>query len=534
MFKRRFIVCSLAVFALLVPTTSWTLLASSSEPAASTGPDPVSGVLGLVNTLVGGLLGSPTTVVAAPAGPPVTPPAQICGNASILNGPATAPAGAVTVRPGQSLFSVTQASPAGTTFWLAAGVHDLAANGMYGQVQPKDGDTYIGAPGAVFDGKSVNDYAFTGRAVDVTIRYLTIRNFVAPGDEGVVNHDFGTGWVVEHNTVTTNGGAGVMVGTGNRLAYNCLADNSQYGFQVFGANVAIDHNEVARNNTYDYEKKIPGCGCSGGSKFWGAGPARVTANYVHDNNGVGFWADTNTVGVLFDGNYISGNSAHGIVYETSYNARITNNTFLRNAIAEGQTFQSRGDPFPIGAIYISESGGDARVNGGTYADMEISGNSFRDNWAGVVLWENADRYCGSPANSSTGTCTLVNPKANLATCVAGTINAQPYMSDCRWKTQNVTIQNNDFAMDKAAIGCTTGLCGLQGLFSNYGTVPAWSPYKGRVVQDAITFHQNIRFSANRYVGDWRFTAYEAVGKVLTLGQWQAAPYNQDAAATISP
>ena len=30
------------------------------------------------------------------------------------------------------------------------------------------------------------------------------------------------------------------------------------------------------------------------------------------------------------------------------------------------------------------------------------------NWSGVVLWENADRFCGSPNNTSTGYCTLVN------------------------------------------------------------------------------------------------------------------------------
>ena len=34
-----------------------------------------------------------------------------------------------------------------------------------------------------------------------------------------------------------------------------------------------------------------------------------------------------------------------------------------------------------------------------------------DNWAGVVAWENADRFAGSPANTSTGNTTLVNPRS---------------------------------------------------------------------------------------------------------------------------
>ncbi|MDQ6727870.1 MAG: right-handed parallel beta-helix repeat-containing protein, partial [Actinomycetota bacterium] len=46
---------------------------------------------------------------------PVTPPAQVCGNAAILTGPASAPAGAVVVNPGQNLYDATQASPPGTT-----------------------------------------------------------------------------------------------------------------------------------------------------------------------------------------------------------------------------------------------------------------------------------------------------------------------------------------------------------------------------------------------------------------------------------
>lgn len=423
---------------------------------------------------------------------------------------------------------MTIASPEGTAFWLAPGTHVLPAQ-MFGQVIPKNGDTYIGGPGAVLDGRGVNRYAFTQHAVNVTIRYLTIQNFVAPAGEGVVNHDAGRAWVIEHNTVQSNGGAGVILGDDNVLAGNCLADNGQYGFQGFGKNMVIDRNEVARNDSFDYETKSPGCGCSGGAKFWNAGPASVTNNYVHDNLNVGLWADTNNVGLLFQGNYISGNRSHGIMYEASYNARIENNTFARNAITQGQEFQSRNDPFPVGAIYVSESGGDGRVNGGVYQTFEISANLFLDNWSGVVLWENADRFCGSPANSSTGYCTL-GGAATLTTCIPGLITAPPFYSDCRWKTQNVSVKGNDFRVDRAAIGCTTDLCATQGVLSNYGTYPSWSPYQGRAIQDAIVFSQNNRFSANHYTGGWTFTAYET-GRHLTWSQWTTAPYSQDPAGT---
>ncbi len=118
----------------------------------------------------------------------------------------------------------------------------------------------------------------------------------------------------------------------------------------------------------------------------------------------------------------------------------------------------------------------------------------------------------------------------MTTCAPGIINNQPYYSDCRWKTQNVLVHKNDFHLDKAAIGCTGTPCGQQGLISNYGTYPDWSPYKGRVVQHAITFNQNNRFANNRYSGDWRFAAYEP-GRLLNLATWQASPYGQDAGST---
>ena len=483
-----------------------------------------------------------TTTTPPPSGSGTKPAGAVCGDASILNGPTTAPAGAVVVPPGENLYNANQANPAGTTFYLLAGTHTLVAN-MFGQVIPKDGNSYIGAPGAIFDGQGINRYAFTQKAANVTVKHLTVTGFVAPGDEGVVNHDYATGWVIERNTIAKNNGAGVMLGDDNRMTYNCLADNGQYGFQGFGKNLTIDRNEVARNNTYDWETKTGGCGCSGGSKFWDAGPGTVTNNWVHDNDNVGLWWDNNNREFLVEGNTIEGNRGHGIEYETSYNVVIRNNVIRRNAIPQGQSFQSRNDPFPIGSIYLSEAGGDARL--GAYPTVEVSNNRFEENWGGIVAWENADRFGhDNSANTSKGFTTLaIDPtgtwqSSEMWKCgdpsTGGLINNGPYKTDCRWRTVNLNITGNTFAAaDKAAIGCTTHLCNQHGLFSNYGTTPSWSPFLGRTVQDAITFKQNNRWRSNTYIGDWRFVAYEATGPTLSLDQWRAAPYNQDAGSTLN-
>ena len=478
-----------------------------------------------------------TSVPPAPNGSwPSSPPAKICGNTSLLSGPATAPAGAILVPAGNN--SSLDLGGAGKTYWFAPGVHTLGT-GQYDQIIPSDNSTYIGGPGAILDGQSKNQYAFTQHARNVTIKYLTIRNFVAPMNEGTVNHDSGENWTMQYNSVINNGGAGIFLGAGNVGFYNCLKDNSQYGFQAYGAdggesNIVLDHNEIVGNNTGDWESKVDGCGCTGGGKFWDVRNVRVTSNYVHDNKSVGLWADTNDNNFLFEGNWIENNDGHAIFWEISYNAAIRNNVIRRNLVAVGpERIQSK-DNFPDAAIYISESGGDARVPYDLVGSptIDIANNLIEDNYNGVTLWENADRFCGSPANTSTGYCTLVNPSvATISTCNSTNISKSPYYSDCRWKTQNVKVHHNTFKMDRANFfNCSTSMCGRNAVFSNYGTYPSWSPYKADTISKAITYNQGNAFSNNTYAGTWNFTVLDT-GNLVSASAWRAAPYNQDTGST---
>ena len=469
----------------------------------------------------------PNTVTSAA---PTTPPALVCGNASLLSGPTQPPAGAVVVTPSEDLNSVTQAQPPGTTFWLAPGVYTLGT-GQYNQVIPQSNDSYIGAPGAVIDGQHDNLYAFTQQAQNVTIEYLTIQNFGQPGDnnnEGVVNHDSGQGWLISHDTIQHDAGAGVMLGSNDVLSFNCLTSNGQYGFSAYSpqgvSSLTVEHNEISFNNTDNWEVRQPGCGCSGGGKFWDTSGATVTDNYVHDNLSVGLWADTNNTGFDIEGNYIANNYAEGVIYEISYNARIADNTFIRNALGQGPNNPG----FPTAALYLSESGSDSRVPGPYGTTFEITGNTFTDNWAGVVLWESADRFCNSPANTS-HVCTLVDPSvATLTSCNSVNIALQPYYGDCRWKTQNVSVDHNTFNFDPAAIGTTctaANNCGLQGLFSQWGTYPSWSPYQGPVIENAIATSQNDHFADNAYQGPWMFMVHDQ-GSVVPFSTWQTT-WKQD-------
>lgn len=470
-----------------------------------------------------------------PTSLPGTVPAPICGSRG-LEGPSVPPPGAKVVRH-QNLGDLARSSPKGRVFWLAPGVHHLGS-GRYSQVMPKDRQVFIGAPGAVIDGQHTNLYAFTGTARRVKIRHLTITNFGSPGDNngaGVVNHDSGHRWLIAHSTITRNAGAGVFLGTHTRVVSSCLSHNGEYGFQSFSMHgphdVVLRHNEIAHNNTDDWESIQPGCGCSGGGKFWNTDGATVTDNWVHHNRGVGLWADTNDRGFLFKGNYISDNDAEGILYEISYNARIVHNTFVRNAITEGPSSPG----FPFAAIYISESGSDPRVHTPFRHRFVISRNRFIDNWAGVMAWENPDRFAGSPYNSSTGFSTLVSPKvATVRHCSdPSLIGTKPYVDDCRWKTKNLRVTHNRFRMDRSHIpGCTADAgCGWNGLVSNYGTVPSWSPYQGYVVPRHISFSQHNRWRRNHYVGSWRWVAY-TLGNPVSWHRWRHR-FSQDRFSTRS-
>ena len=112
-----------------------------------------------------------------------------------------------------------------------------SVSGEFAQIIPKNNDAFVGAPGAILDGRDQNAYTFTQHATGVKIEFLEIRHFVSPLDQGVVNHDAGTGWGMAHNYMHDNGGAAMFLGDRNTAQYNCLDHNSQYGFQIFGDTV---------------------------------------------------------------------------------------------------------------------------------------------------------------------------------------------------------------------------------------------------------------------------------------------------------
>jgi len=58
----------------------------------------------------------------------------------------------ITVKPGTDIQALIEASPPGTTYLIQPGVHRLQS------IQPRDGDIFEGAPGAILNGAQVLDH----------------------------------------------------------------------------------------------------------------------------------------------------------------------------------------------------------------------------------------------------------------------------------------------------------------------------------------------------------------------------------------
>ena len=365
---------------------------------------------------------------------------------------------------------------------------------------------------------------------------------MAGGGEAVVGQGNHNGWTIQDDLIQDNpDGAGVMIESNDVVRDNCLQLNGEYGFNGGGAapadNAVLTDNDIYDNNNahaFDFptSTSVNQCGCSGGGKWWDSLDDTTTDNYIHENQGVGVWADTDNAGDNISNNYISDSYSSAIAYEISYNANISKNTLVGNSWGDVQDNNS--PSFPAATIYISNSGGDTRVASNYSGSIDIWGNNLSQNWGGIVLYQDSNRICGFSAD---GTCTLVNPSVyTLASCKANitassTPNQNPdYYDNCQWKTQNVSVARNVISFNpstlsnvesRAADTCASAnsnddtLCGFIGLFSYYGSV---APFKGTEQDTAISDNQNNVFSDDTYTGPIGFDGFNQ-SNVVTWAQW---------------
>lgn len=249
------------------------------------------------------------------------------------------PADAVRIAPGTSIQDVVNAHGEGATFLLEAGVHRLQ------QVKPKNGQAFIGAPGAIMSGARVltdwqrdgNTWSVGGQSQEgrvhgdcesgfsrcnrpeelfidnVRMRHVGSRDAVGPGtwhfDYGADRIHIGDdpGGKLVETSVTEKAFYGQVSGvTVTGLVIEKYANPAQLGAidtrenpsgSSNGSDWFIANNEVRNNH---------GVGIKSTDR------ARVTGNYVHHNGQLGLGGDG--PGMLIENNEIAYNNAAGYAY----------------------------------------------------------------------------------------------------------------------------------------------------------------------------------------------------------------------------
>jgi parallel beta-helix repeat protein len=243
---------------------------------------------------------------------------------------ATAPTG-TTISPGQSIQAAVNAYPGGTTFTLKAGVHRLQS------IQPKAGDTFVGATGAILSGarlltsftRSGSYYVASGQTQQGVADGVCLPQ--APGcryPEELYIDDSRLTRVTSLSQVTVGKwyfdyGADKVYftdsPTGRRVEISVLP----YAFTGSASSVTIRGLKIEKYATPTQMAAVFGYGSTGwtveGNEIrWNHGAGTITANRwvlrnnnIHHNGLMGVHPQSNTSGAVIEANEIAFNNAAG-------------------------------------------------------------------------------------------------------------------------------------------------------------------------------------------------------------------------------
>ena len=272
----------------------------------------------------------------------------------------TSPPGSVDVEvyPGDGLADLARSYPEGTVFRVH-GTH-------YGQaVRPRDGQVFIGAPGAVLKGDG-EDRAFWSTAKNVRVEGLEVTDYDSRAQDGAIQGG-GSGWVVRGNHVHHNAAVGIKMYKADnaRVDGNNIHHNAQLGISVaYSSGSLVENNEIAYNN---WQQEFSWGNEAGGTKFWSTTGLVVRNNWSHHNHGPGLWTDNDNISTLYEGNLVEDNHAAGIYHEISYSVTIRNNTIKRNGFGHDAWLWG-------GGITLSSS-----------RDANVYGNTLTGNYNGITM-----------------------------------------------------------------------------------------------------------------------------------------------------
>ena len=255
---------------------------------------------------------------------------------------------------------------------------------------------------------SVLPYAFSGSGVNnITIQGIIIEKYATPANQGAVNGQGTSGWLVQNNELRSNHGAGVRLGNSMQVLNNKINSNGLEG--VNSANIShslVEGNEIAYNNTAHYHPYWQG----GATKFGSSSYITVRGNNVHHNFGKGIWADINCIYLTIENNTVTDNDHQGIQQEIGYDAIIRNNDVERNGFGNPGVLAGSGiNVVSSPNVEIYGNRVVANMNGivgrqyakgsGTYGPHEINNLYVHDNTivmtsgqTGLLEWVNDTTY----------------------------------------------------------------------------------------------------------------------------------------------
>ncbi len=232
---------------------------------------------------------------------------------------------------------------------------------------------------------------YGGPAADVSVEYLDISRDLHITTGTIYT---GKGWTITHNDIhdsysTPGFGVAIYGGDQGVIEYNCLSRMGDYGVNLFGSDSSFDRNEIYESNY----RPDPGCGCSGGGKWWGTLNADIVDNAFIDDSpaeGTPVWLDNGNSGTLISGNYFSMSYGSAISSETGFDLEITGNLFMDGGWGKGSGGCGNNCD---GAVNLNSSGG-FNVPGSRYENQVlISSNQFVDDWEGIDIWQAGARSC---------------------------------------------------------------------------------------------------------------------------------------------
>jgi len=244
--------------------------------------------------------------------------------------------------------NITTATSAGIQAAIGAGSNgdafclNQASYTMTSSITPKTGQTFTCVYGTVLDattGTYTDNQGVFGSLSMGDVDNVEIRNCELLGDasaeKGIIYWNDGDilttagdpdDWQILDNYVHGFGDVGVVFSHGAIVRRNKICDNTRGGYSIYAplTDVNMDDNEICNNGTDG----------SGVDKFQGytdTAAAHVRRNYIHHNDGYGYWCDGNCIGSVIEDNTIEYNGISGLHLEISLLGTVNDNIIRFNS-----------------------------------------------------------------------------------------------------------------------------------------------------------------------------------------------------------